>query len=126
MLHCTGNPVLTGLSDVNGTGELGTDSHGIAEWLIVPYSSAAPTTAVDYRIGGTLYYRVYGEELTIPLFPDAVTVQPNPQLYMFYFLEKNVFGVNALTPQGKAWFSFKFIVVLLQKKFNSNEHRSSL
>jgi hypothetical protein len=96
-----GNPVLTGLADVNGAGQLAIGAEGTADWLIIPYSSAAPTTATVYKIGGTMYYSVNGDQMTIPLFPDTVTVQPDPRLYMFYFLEKNVYGNNPLTPQGK-------------------------
>jgi hypothetical protein len=104
VLCSTGSPVLTGLSDVSGTGQLATGSNGTAEGLIVPYSAAAPTTATVYRIGGTLLYSVNGDQLTIPLFPDSVTVQPDPRLKMIYFLEKNVYSYNRLTPQGRSGF----------------------
>jgi hypothetical protein len=97
----TGDAALSGLSDVNGTGQLATGSKGSAEWMIIPYSSAAPTSATVYKIGGTLSYVVNGDKMTIPLFPDSVTVQPDPRLRMFYFLEKYVFSTNAVKPQGK-------------------------
>jgi len=70
---------------------------GTADWLIIPYSTAAPMTDTQYNIGGTLYYTVNGENLTVPLFPDTVTVTPDPRLYVHYFLEKFVYGDDPFT-----------------------------
>ena len=79
---------------------MGTKKEGSAEWLIVPYSSAAPEVETKYDIGGTLYYTVGEDSITVPLFPDTVTVQPDPRLYLNYFLEKFVQSDDALT-EGK-------------------------
>lgn len=78
--------------------------------MIAPYSRAAPTeNDKRYRIGGTLYYTVNGENITVPLFPDTVTVKPDPRLYISYFLEKYVYADDPLTT-GKLLFLVKFQV----------------
>ena len=83
-----GKAKLEGLSGVDGTGRLDINQDGAAEWLIVPYQSAAPERDIRYDIGGTLVYGVGGENLTVPLFPDTITVKPDPRLHLRYFLKK--------------------------------------
>ena len=93
----TGDAETLGMTDVDGSGELAVKTSGSAEWLIVPYSEAAPYEDQQYDIGGTLYYTVNGQNLTVPLFPDTVTVTPDPRLYLNYFLERYVKSDDALT-----------------------------
>ena len=54
----TGKPGLLGISSVDGNGRLGVDLSGSAEWLIIPYSDAAPYKDIQYLVGGHLSYRV--------------------------------------------------------------------
>ncbi|CAH1790448.1 unnamed protein product, partial [Owenia fusiformis] len=51
-----GDPDLNGISAVDGSGSLAKGKSGSAEWLIIPYSTAAPTEDVLYDIGGVLTY----------------------------------------------------------------------
>src|SRR6218665_1127190 len=92
-----GRPEITGMSDVDGNGVLNIQVKGSAQWLIAAYSTAAPTEDTQYDIGGTLYYTVNGENITVPLFPDTVTVKPDPRLYVYYFLEKYINSDDPLT-----------------------------
>lgn len=88
---------MDGISNVDGTGNLGIRKEGSAEWLIIPYGTAAPEEATEYDIGGNLFYTVGEDSIVVPLFPDTVTVQPDPRLYLNYFLEKFVQSDDALT-----------------------------
>ena len=106
---CIGGNILTvflgmaetlGITNIDGSGELPVETSGSAEWIIIPYSEAAPFDEQLYEIGGTLYYTVYGKNITIPLYPDTVTVKPDPQLHLNYFLERYVKADDALTEGG--------------------------
>ena len=72
---------------------------GAAEWLIVPYSEAAPDSDHNYDVGGTLRYTLEDENITIPLLPTLITVRPDPSLRVHYFWEKNVIGDDPFTDE---------------------------
>ena len=103
-----GNAETSGITDVDGSGELPVKTSGSAEWLIIPYSEAAPYEDQAYEIGGILYYTVNGQNITVPLFPDSIQVTPDPRLYLNYFLERYVKSDDALT-EGKRVYSIFFI-----------------
>ncbi|XP_052092546.1 uncharacterized protein LOC127729013 [Mytilus californianus] len=92
-----GKPSLIGISGVDGKGILGKDLSGSAEWLMIPYSTAAPQEDTLYDVGGRLSYRVGGSNFSVPLLPDTITVKPNPSLVVHYFHEKYVRGDDPLT-----------------------------
>ncbi|XP_076092310.1 uncharacterized protein LOC143063814 [Mytilus galloprovincialis] len=92
-----GKPSLIGISGVDGEGTLGKDLSGSAEWLMIPYSTAAPQEDTLYDVGGRLSYRVGGSNFSVPLLPDTITVKPNPSLVVHYFHEKYVRGDDPLT-----------------------------
>ena len=85
------------MGSVDGNGVLEMGAAGTASWLIIPYSEAAPTHDVQYDIGGTLYYTVGGQNITVPLFPETITVTPDPRLYLNYFLQRNVRSDDPMT-----------------------------
>ena len=118
--HNIGRPELNGISDVNGTGMLPVNTKGSAQWLLAPYSTAAPTSDKMYRIGGTLYYTVNGENITVPLFPDTVTVKPDPRLYISYFLEKYFYADDPITT-GKCFGASDFTHFVVSLITNSSQ-----
>ncbi len=88
---------LTGLPDVTGGGDVVGGGAATASWLIRPYDEAAPTGPRVYNVSGRLSYRLGGEQVTIPLFPVAINVLPNPNLRFKYFLEMRVYGDDPFT-----------------------------
>ncbi|ESN98427.1 hypothetical protein HELRODRAFT_176894 [Helobdella robusta] len=92
-----GQSKLEGITNASGNGVLLKGKKGIVTWLIIPYSSAAPTSDTQYNVGGTLHYTIGNESLTIPLFPDTITVKPDPRLFIDYFLEKYVYSDDPFT-----------------------------
>ncbi|XP_048252814.1 uncharacterized protein LOC124134850 [Haliotis rufescens] len=94
-----GSPTLNGLTGVDGTGRLETEVSGSAEWLIIPYSTAAVREDTLYDVGGILSYTVDGSNFTIHLLPDTITVKPNPSLTINYFHEKYVQGDDPMTSE---------------------------
>ena len=100
MLFIIGNETLTGsLRDGDGGWILNTGESGVAEWLIVPLSEAAPRESRNYDIGGAFSYTSDGTNVTIPLLPTRITVAPDPSLFIHYFWEKYVIGDNPFTDE---------------------------
>nr|XP_006822956.1 PREDICTED: uncharacterized protein LOC100371179 [Saccoglossus kowalevskii] len=91
------DPELIGISSVDGNGTLAASISGSAEWLIIPYSTAAPDSDILYDVGGSLSYAVGDARITVPLLADTITVKPDPQLHVHYFHEKYVQGDDPLT-----------------------------
>ena len=98
IVYNVAQPELDTITGVDGSGELAPSKTGWSKWLIVPYSEAAPITQVDYDVGGKLFYSVNGQDLEIDLFPDRITVYPDPELHLNYFLEKNIMADDPFTP----------------------------
>ena len=76
---------------------LPSDMTGSIEWLIIPYSEAAPESDHVYNIGGFFNYVADGENITVPLSPTPITVQPDPSLLVHYFLESHVLADDPFT-----------------------------
>ena len=91
-------PVLSGLSDVTGTGSIDPGVTASAIWTMLPGRAAAPMTDTTYYVGGTLSYKQDGILVTIPLFPAQITVKPDPLLTFHYFLQYNVYSDDPFTP----------------------------
>jgi hypothetical protein len=90
-----------GLTAVDGTGSLAALSSGTVSYTFIPTDAAAPTAPALYHVGGTLRYvdPEMGGEVTTPLFPTAITVFPQAQLQINYFLQQTVIGDDPFTPQ---------------------------
>ncbi len=92
-LFAIGTEKLSGsLMRMGGLWSLPSGISGAVEWLIVPYSEAAPNSDHTYNIGGSLGFTLDGENITIPLLPTLIVVRPDPSLSVHYFWEKNVIG----------------------------------
>ncbi len=68
-------------------------------WLIIPALGASGTNTVGklYYVGATLNYRLQGQDLTVDVTPDWITVQPMPRLTLDYFLPARVYGDDPFT-----------------------------
>ena len=89
-------PKLRGFTSVAG-GTIAAGTTGQAIWNIVPTSEAAPQSETTYYVKGLLTYEMDGETITIPLFPSSITVLPNPNLIVDYFLERDVYSDDPFT-----------------------------
>ena len=92
-------PVLTGLTGTDGTGVVAAGSSGVAKYTFVPTHLAAPTTATQYSIGGTLEYAQAGSMVQVPLIAQVITVFPDPVLHLLYFQQRDVYGDDPFTPE---------------------------
>ncbi len=88
------------LTGIDGTGTLNAKTKGSATILFIPTKDAAPEIAQSYSFAGTLSYidPFKNEKVSKPLAPITLQVNPSPNLYLRYFLQRNVFGDDALTP----------------------------
>ena len=92
-------PTLTGFTGaVDGTGSLGTGAAGVAQYTITPTQAAAANGTTQYFVTGTISYQQNGTAITIPLYPTAITVQPDPFLQLHYFLQQTVYGPDPFDP----------------------------
>ncbi|WP_303839047.1 leucine-rich repeat protein [Apibacter mensalis] len=90
---------LTDLSAIDGTGSLDPGKKGFASILFIPTKKAAPNKKKSYSFGGTLSYTnpLTDEVTTVKLFPSILDVHPSPEIYLDYFMQRNIFGDDPLT-----------------------------
>ena len=90
---------LSVLTGIDGTGELGADLKGSASILFIPEKGAAPQVPTSYSFGGSFSYvdPFNGLEVTKQLFPVTLDVNPSPDLYLHYFMQRDILGDDALT-----------------------------
>ena len=78
---------------VNGAATLPDNSSGSISFTFIPDDSAAANGPTQYMIGGTLAFTdPSGGNITIPIFPSTITVDPQPELELNYFLQRDVIG----------------------------------
>jgi len=87
------------LTGIDGTGTLGPDEKGSATVLFIPEKGAAPTVPKSYSFGGSFSYLdpFTGVTVTKPLFPVTLDVNPSPDLFLHYFMQRDILGDDALT-----------------------------
>ena len=90
---------LEGLTGIDGNGSLGGGMQGMAKILFIPTKEAALTEPKVYYFGGTFSFvdPYYQEALTYDLYPVEMTVNPSPDLYIDYFMQRDIIGDDALT-----------------------------
>jgi ACT domain-containing protein len=87
------------LTGIDGTGTLGAQEKGSATVLFIPEKGAAPTVPKSYSFGGSFSYLdpFTGVTVTKPLFPVTLDVNPSPDLFLHYFMQRDILGDDALT-----------------------------
>ena len=92
-------PDLEEMTAVDGTGMIGAGSTGIARFTFIPTRDAAALQPTSYKIGGTLRYLDpdSGLEVLLPLYPSSITVYPEANLVLKYFMQRDVYGDDPFT-----------------------------
>ena len=90
---------LTNLTSIDGSGSLDAGLDGMAQILFIPTKEAAPTEPKVYRFGGTFsFFDPYtADTIVYDLYPVPLTVHPSPDLYIDYFMQRDIIGDDALT-----------------------------
>jgi hypothetical protein len=87
------------ITGIDGNGIIEALKTGTAIIQFIPEKGAAPAISKAYSFGGTLSYLdpYSGEIVTTKLLPVTLTVKPCPDLYLSYFIQRDVFGDDPLT-----------------------------
>jgi hypothetical protein len=87
------------ITGISGNGSLAAQTNGTALVQFIPTKNAAPTEPKVYSFGGSFSFidPFTGEGLTYPLYPVEITVNPSPDLYVDYFMQRDILGDDALT-----------------------------
>ena len=116
-MHTESLKLFKGDLDMESGWYLGADSTGTATILFIPSKFAAPDEPVDYSFGGTLSYvdPNTGLEVTRELFPVTLTVKPSPELDLTYFMQRDLYGDDALTEDIEPVVPGEFAVIINNK-----------
>ncbi len=90
---------LSQLTGIDGTGTLSAMETGTATILFIPERGAAPTITTSYSFGGSITYLdpFTSTTVTKTLFPVTLEVHPSPDLYLHYFMQRDILGDDPLT-----------------------------
>lgn len=88
------------LTEIDGSGTLPAMETGTATILFIPEKGAAPTITKSYNFGGSITYLdpFTSTTVTKTLFPVTLEVHPSPDLFLHYFMERDILGDDPLTP----------------------------
>lgn len=90
-------PTLISFSSIDGKGILRAGDRGSAKWLLTPTKLAAAAHSIDYIVDGFVKYKLNYTKILIEIYPERITVSPDPSLTLIYFLEKYVQSDDPLT-----------------------------
>ena len=82
----------------DGAWRLGAGKKGVATILFIPTKYAAPENITTYSFGGTLSFKDGSTTQNRSLYPVSLQVKPTPELDLTYFMQRDVYGDNPLTP----------------------------
>lgn len=90
---------MTQITGIDGTGSLDAQKEGVVQFMMIPTIEAAPEEPVIYSFGGSFTFLdpFSGEEMTYRLYPVDLTVNPGPNLYIDYFVQRNIISDDPLT-----------------------------
>jgi hypothetical protein len=108
-----------GLTAVDGSGGLSGGASGAAQWTLIPTLDAAPQAPTNYLVSGTFSYVQNGLTITIPLAPAPIAVQPNPQLFLKYFHQRDVFADDPFTPQIEPSIPYSLAVLVQNRGYGT-------
>lgn len=92
---------LSGINAIDGSGQVNPKTTADIHWLIIPAQGTGGTEPGGklYYIGATLTYTLLGQQSSVEVTPDFVTVKPQPLLDLDYFLAGDVYADDAFTPE---------------------------
>ena len=90
---------LNNITGIDGNGSLDAGLDGVAKIMFIPTKYAAPTEPKVYYFGGTFSFidPYTSDEIVFDLYPVEITVNPSPDLYVDYFMQRTILGDDALT-----------------------------
>ncbi len=92
------DPLLEGISAVDGSDFLGPGESATIQWTLIPTHDAAPTEPTQYFVAGNFGYSREGVWIDEMLYPIGIWVYPDPMLNVDYFHERIVYSDDPFTP----------------------------
>jgi autotransporter-associated beta strand protein len=109
-------PTYSGFTAVDGSGRVASHSTGVASWILVPSTETTPTNGPTvYYVSGRLSYRDHGVLVSAPLIAVPITVHPQPELDLTYFLHRDVFSDDPWTAAPEPSQPFELSVMVNNK-----------
>ncbi|WP_068830938.1 putative Ig domain-containing protein [Pseudomonas sp. BMS12] len=98
------NSLQSGADGAITNGVVPAKASGVLRWLIIPTAGAAgdSLSGKRYNVGASLSYNAGGKTESLTVTPDTITVKPQPELTLDYFLTKEVIADDAFTPAIEA------------------------
>ncbi|UUY07328.1 hypothetical protein LRS11_16060 [Pseudomonas sp. J452] len=98
------NSLQSGADGAITNGVVPAKASGVLRWLIIPTAGAAgeSLSGKRYAVGASLSYNAGGKVESLTVTPDTITVKPQPELTLDYFLTKEVIADDAFTPAIEA------------------------
>jgi hypothetical protein len=115
-------PVFSGFTAVDGSGVVAAHSTGTADWTIIPTSDAAKQGASVYYVTGQLRYTDHGVQIIAPLVGVPITVHPQPELSLDYFLQRDVYSDDPWTDAIEPAQPFQLDVMVKNKGAGTAEN----
>ena len=95
---------------------------GSAAWFLIPYKEAADSSDVSYLVSGILRYESNGKAIKLDLSSEVITVKPEPELELFYFLERYVESDDPFTPAKEPAVPFTLGLLIKNKGYGVANH----
>lgn len=110
-------PTMNDINAVDGTGVIGATKTAVIRWFIIPKPAAGGSDPFGkpYRIGARLSGKLGGVEIPreqMFVSSDTVTVRPEPQLEITYFLPRDVQADNPFTAEIESPIPFTLGVIV--------------
>ena len=109
----------TGEDDFESGWELAPKETGVAKILFIPTKYAAPTEPMQYTFSGSISFidPFTGLEMTRELEAERLTVNPSPNLELVYFMQRDIFGDDALTDEVEPIVPSQFSLLINNKGY---------
>ena len=116
-IHAESLKGFEGTLDMESGWTLAGKATGTATILFIPSKFAAPESDIEYAFGGTLSYidPYTGLEVHRDLNPVTLTVKPSPEIDLTYFMQRDLYGDDALTEAVEPVVPGEFAVILNNK-----------
>ena len=104
----------TGEDDFESGWNLPAKTTGVAKILFIPTKYAAPTEPLQYTFSGSISFidPFSGLEMTRELEAERLTVNPSPNLELVYFMQRDIFGDDALTEEVEPIIPAQFTLLI--------------
>jgi len=88
----TADPHLRGIDNINGSGTIDPLSFADMQWLIIPKTGAGgiDLNGIKYNISAEINYKVYGQNFSYRTGEAGITVKPQPNLTLTYYIPAEV------------------------------------